>query len=113
MDFFVKSRSKERYERIRLCDVVYVETGGSSNIIIHTEQGSYKFSTSLSRFQSQYNSTSLVKLHQSYIVNWDKVIAITPVAVFVEINGEEQVLNVGRLEEYRNRFAELVNKLKS
>jgi hypothetical protein len=55
----------------------------------------------------------LVKLHQSYIVNWDKVIAITPVAVFVEINGEEQVLNVGRLEEYRNRFAELVNKLKS
>jgi DNA-binding LytR/AlgR family response regulator len=67
MDFFVKSKSKERYERIRLCDVVYIETGGNSNIIIHTEQGSYKFSTSLSRFQSQHNSRSLVKLHQSYI----------------------------------------------
>jgi len=37
MDLFVKNKSKERYERIRLSDIVFVETGGAANIIIHTD----------------------------------------------------------------------------
>lgn len=113
MDIFVRNKERQRHERVRVDDIIYVETGGAANIIIHTSHGSYTFSTSLNKFLAQYQSSSVVQLHQSYVVNWDKVVAVTRTAVFVNINGEERALKVGRLEIYRERFATLVNKLRS
>ena len=70
---------------IKLSDIIYLESF-LHEITIHTSFDDYKYSSSFNKMMLFINSTNIVRIHKSYVVNlfWVK-----------EIYKEEMILNNG------------------
>ena len=75
----------DRKTSIKLSDIIYLESF-LHEITIHTSFDDYKYSSSFNKMMLFINSTNIVRIHKSYVVNlfWVK-----------EIYKEEMILNNG------------------
>ena len=75
----------DRKTSIKLSDIIYLESF-LHEITIHTSFDDYKYSSSFNKMMLLINSTNIVRIHKSYVVNlfWVK-----------EIYKEEMILNNG------------------
>lgn len=104
--FYVKKNT--HYEKVSINDVVYVSStrGG---VVIHTVFGKYMLTASLASFERQLKHPSLLRLHKSYVVNKNHVVAIGDKEVIIILEGKEVVLPCGTtyIKDFRRSFFKL------
>jgi DNA-binding LytR/AlgR family response regulator len=97
--FFVKN--KDRYEKIAIGDILWVESNGGSVKIV-AETGEVMGSLKLSSFLNQIQHSSLLRIHKSYVVNICKLTAFDSGVVYINYKGKEKMLAIG--STYRKEF---------
>lgn len=104
--FFVKN--KDRYEKISIGDLLWVEGNGSS-VKIFTKTGEFMAMLNLNSFLKQIQHPSLLRIHKSYVVNICKLTAFDNGVVYINYKGEEKVIPIGAT--YREDFKRQMPRL--
>lgn len=92
-------------------DVHYIQSNKGA-IIVYSSKGEHSFNTSLRDFLDHVKHSNLVRIHNSTIINWDRIKRISPQEVTIIISAEEEVsFNVG--QSYKEEVKEMMNILKS
>lgn len=105
--FYMKNQ--DRYIKIAVSDILWVEGDGSSIKII-TETGLLMGTLNLRSFLSQVKHPSLLRIHKSYVVNTCKLTSFDSRAVYINYKGQEKVLAIGATyrDEFKNQMAMLL-----
>ena len=106
--FFLKN--KDRYIKIAISDILWVEGDGSSIKII-TETGQLIGMLNLRSFLNQVKHPSLLRIHKSFVINTCKLTAFDSGAVYINYKGQEKVLAIGAT--YRDEFKKQMPRLLS
>lgn len=101
--FFIKD--KDILHRINIADVLWIKAEGSYCTIM-TAQKSHTLSMSLAAFSERYTHILLLRIHRSYVVNMDKVIALNGNTVVIE-GGEK--IPIG--ETYRDEVLKRLHRI--
>ncbi len=105
---FVKDRTK--YVRIEIADIVWVEALGP-NVKIYTSETVAVLAANLSSFTRQVSNPVLQRVHRSYVVNVDKIIAFDGGRAFVSYQDGQKEIPIGKT--YRNDFQSGLPKLQA
>ncbi|CAN5832919.1 hypothetical protein BH11BAC7_BH11BAC7_33320 [soil metagenome] len=90
--------------RINISDILWIEADGAY-CNIKTIQKSHTLSISLRVFNEKFNHAMLIRVHRSYIVNTDKVIAIRGnMLVIAEAPAKEIPISESYRDEVNKRF---------
>jgi len=108
--FFV--RNNLTFQKVEISEILYVKgESPGNNIRILTENESFFHSAGLKSFSKQVSHKSLVRIHRSYLININKVVAFDSGRVFVMQKGEKINLPIGIT--YREKFQDFFLKLRS
>lgn len=99
---FVKSNS--RLVKVRTADIYFVEAL-KDYVIIHTRDGKYTVHSTMKDMLAKLNASEFLRVHRSYIVRVDKIIAIEQNNLVIE--DEKKIIPIGG--SYKE---ELVSRLK-
>ncbi len=94
-------------KKIRFCDITYCESFDHS-LIIHTRNGEYRLFKSLKKFCKEADKTSLYRVHNSYVVNFEYVNEIKE--KFISLHGVDFEIPIGKVfgkdisKKYTNYF---------
>lgn len=104
--FFVKK--KQRYVRINLNDILWLEAGGSSVEIITANEKAVSYA-GIKGFLEQFQHPNLVRVHRSFVVNILKVTAFSERSIFIPFEDKQKTIPVGQKyhKEIFNRFRQL------
>lgn len=101
--FFVKTDGKNRFKKIRLSEIFYLESI-KNYVILHTETEQTTTYNTLKYFEENLPESQFVKIHKSFLVSLDKIEKTDTNSVWV-LNNE---LPLG--DTYRNAFFEKINR---
>ena len=105
--FFVKSDKK--LVRVKFVDILYIE-GLKDYVIIRTETGRVISLQTMKSLEDKLPVGQFVRIHRSYIVGMDKIIAIVGNMVEVMEKGQPKHLPIGK--NYRDELLEMIEKHK-
>lgn len=100
---FLFVRSEKRIEKLELRDIHYVESLGNY-VRIHLPGRQLIAYLTLKSMENQLPTTSFIKVHQSYIVNFSKITAIDGNQILVQ----DQSLPVSR--NFRDRLMRMIEE---
>ena len=103
--FFIKTDGKNRFKRIAIADVVYLESI-KNYVVIHTPQEQTVTYNTLKYFEQNLPAKLFVKIHKSYIVAIGKIEKTDNDEVWVM----QKSLPLG--DTYKNEFFERINQFK-
>jgi|SRR5690606_2580464 len=103
--FFVKTDGRNRFKRVRIADVYYLESI-KNYVVIHTENEQIVTYNTLKYFEENLSSAHFIKIHKSFIVAFDKVEKTDTNQVWVLQN------NLPLGDTYKNVFFEKINQKK-
>ncbi len=106
--FFVKD--KDKYCRVTINDILWVEADGSYVKIV-TEEEILTATMNLSSFLKQITTQLLIRIHRSYAVNFQKVTSFDKDSLYLLYKGKSKQFSVGRT--YRDTFSKKLPHLKS
>ncbi|MGL5233154.1 MAG: LytR/AlgR family response regulator transcription factor [Empedobacter falsenii] len=101
--FFVKTDGKNRFKKIRLSEIYYLESI-KNYVILHTEMEQIATYNTLKYFEENLLENQFVKIHKSFLVSLNKIEKTDTNSVWVL----EKELPLG--DTYRNAFFEKINK---
>lgn len=101
--FFVKTDGKNRFKKIRLSEIYYLESI-KNYVILHTEMEQIATYNTLKYFEENLLENQFVKIHKSFLVSLNKIEKTDTNSVWVL--GKELPLG----DTYRNAFFEKINK---
>jgi DNA-binding LytR/AlgR family response regulator len=104
---FVKSDKK--LVRVRFADILYIE-GLKDYVIIRTETGRVISLQTMKSLEDKLPLGQFVRIHRSYIVGMDKIVAIVGNMVEVMEKGQVKHLPIGK--NYRDELLEMIEKHK-
>ncbi len=104
---FVKSDKK--LVRVRFADILYIE-GLKDYVIIRTETGRVISLQTMKSLEDKLPLGQFVRIHRSYIVGVDKIVAIVGNMVEVMEKGQVKHLPIGK--NYRDELLEMIEKHK-
>ncbi|MEO1416738.1 MAG: LytTR family DNA-binding domain-containing protein [Bacteroidota bacterium] len=90
-EIFVKAN--RRYVRLKLDDILYVETKGDY-VVFRTEKESLIVHSTLKNIESQLDPEKFVKVHRSYIVNLSRIVDIEEGTLVIE----DKVIPISRAQ---------------
>lgn len=79
--FFLKNRDK--YERVEINDIRYVEADGSYSKVV-TRAGIYSVTVNLQTVYKKINHPLFLRVHRSYIVNIESITGFDNHHVFID-----------------------------
>ena len=91
-EIFVKAN--RRYVRIKLDNILYVETKGDY-VVFRTEKESLIVHSTLKNIESQLDPEKFVKVHRSYIVNLSRIVDIEEGTLVIE----DKVIPISRAQK--------------
>jgi DNA-binding LytR/AlgR family response regulator len=103
--FFVKTETKGKMVKVAIKDIIYVE-GAQNYIKIHLSSGELMPYLTINEIEQYLPTKQFSRIHQSFIVNNDKIKAVEQTRVTMEDN---TTLNLGRF--YKEHFLEKMNEL--
>lgn len=103
--FFIKTDGKNRFKRIAIADVTYLESI-KNYVVIHTPQEQTVTYNTLKYFEQNLPAKLFVKIHKSYIVAIGKIEKTDNDEVWVM----QKSLPLG--DTYKNEFFERINQFK-
>ncbi|MCL6217969.1 LytR/AlgR family response regulator transcription factor [Zunongwangia pacifica] len=103
--FFVKTDGKNRFQKVALPDILYLESI-KNYVVIHTKNEQIVTYSTLKSIQENLPENNFIKVHKSYIVALDKVEKTDNYEVWV--NGKDLPLG----DTYKNEFFEAIHKRK-
>lgn len=101
--FFVKTDGKNRFKKIRLSDICYIESV-KNYVTLHTEKEQIVTYSTLKYYEENLPVNQFVKVHKSFLVALDKIERTDTNEVW--ILGRELPLG----ETYKNDFFEKINR---
>lgn len=101
--FFVKTDGKNRFKKIRLSEIYYLESI-KNYVILHTQMEQIATYNTLKYFEENLLENQFVKIHKSFLVSLNKIEKTDTNSVWVL--GKELPLG----DTYRNAFFEKINK---
>ncbi|QHC85769.1 two-component system response regulator [Empedobacter brevis] len=101
--FFVKTDGKNRFKKIRLSEIYYLESI-KNYVILHTEMEQIATYNTLKYFEENLFENQFVKIHKSFLVSLNKIEKTDTNSV--RVLGKELPLG----DTYRNAFFEKINK---
>lgn len=102
MTDFLFVRRNDRHVKIKINDIQFIEADGSYLKII-TKSDQFSLALNLSQFERKNLMRSLIRIHRSYIVNFDLIDSFDNNYVYI---GEASI-PIGLT--YRNKFMKSVN----
>lgn len=102
--FFIKE--KDVLHRVNIADVLWIEAGGAY-CTIRTTRKSHILSMNLGVFNEKFNHVLLLRVHRSYVVNMDKVVAIKGSQLVIE--GAKEEIPIG--ETYRDEVNKRLQRI--
>ena len=99
--FFVKTDGKNRYQRIEVNDIYYIESI-KNYIVLHTGGGQVVTYNTLKYFEENLPAKQFVKIHKSFIAAIKKISSI---------DGNEIIIAGKRLPISREKRAEIMEKV--
>ena len=103
--FFVKTDGKNKFAKVKLSEILYVESI-KNYVIIHTENEQLVTYNTLKSMQESLPRRKFIKIHKSYIIALDKVEKTESYTVWV--NGNDLPLG----DTYKRAFFKKVNEKK-
>jgi len=103
--FFVKSEMKGKMIRVAINEILYIE-GAQNYIKIHLTSGDIMPYLSINETEQYLPMHQFSRIHQSFIINNDKIKSVEQTRVTLEDNTS---LNLGRY--YKEAFLEKMNEL--
>ena len=104
--FFI--RTGDKYNRLQLSDILWVEALGS-NVKIITDKNNYILSANLSSFFRKIPNEKLLRVHRSFAINLNKVNSFNSGSVFIFYKNLEHEIPIGKT--YREQVQNLFPKL--
>ncbi|MFY8009887.1 MAG: LytR/AlgR family response regulator transcription factor [Flavobacterium sp.] len=101
--FFVKTDGKNRFKKIRLSEIFYLESI-KNYVILHTQTEQIMTYNTLKYFEENLSESQFAKIHKSFLVSLDKIEKTDTDSVWVL--GKELPLG----DTYKNTFFERINK---
>jgi len=101
--FFVKTDGKNRFKKVRLSEIFYLESI-KNYVILHTAFGQIVTYNTLKYYEENLPESQFVKIHKSFLVSLHKIEKTDTNSVWVL--GKELPLG----DTYRNIFFEQINK---
>jgi len=86
---------KKRYIRVNFSDIIFIEATQKGQLI-RTVKEDVLYASSMTKFITENWHESLERIHRSFIINFDKVVASTEGKVFLNNNGNEEELPVSK-----------------
>jgi DNA-binding LytR/AlgR family response regulator len=105
--FFVKADKK--LVKVNFDDLIYVE-GLKDYVILRCESGRIITLQTMKSLEERLSSLQFKRIHRSYIVNLDKILAVDGNSVEVNEKGTVKLLPIGK--NYRDELLEMVNDKK-
>jgi DNA-binding LytR/AlgR family response regulator len=105
--FFVKSDKK--LVRVKYSDIIYIE-GLKDYVIIRMENGRVISLQTMKSLEDKLPVSQFIRVHRSYIVNLEKIVAIVGNMVEVAEKGAVKHLPIGK--NYRDILLEMIEKNK-
>ncbi len=105
--FFVKSDKK--LVRVKYSDIIYIE-GLKDYVIIRMENGRVISLQTMKSLEDKLPASQFIRVHRSYIVNLEKIVAIVGNMVEVTEKGAVKHLPIGK--NYRDILLEMIEKNK-
>src|SRR5690606_37650092 len=105
--FFVKADKK--LVRVKFADIIYIE-GLKDYVIIRMETGRVITLQTMKSLEDKLPEPLFRRIHRSFIVNMDKVMAIVGNMVEVSEKGQIKHLPIGK--NYRDELLDLINQNK-
>lgn len=103
--FFVKTDGKNNFAKVKLAEILYVESI-KNYVIIHTQKEQLVTYSTLKNIQESLPENTFIKIHKSYIVAFDKVEKTETYTVW--INGKDLPLG----DTYKVAFFDKINEKK-
>jgi len=103
--FFVKTDGKNRFQKVKLDDILYAESI-KNYVVIHTEKEQLVTYNTLKKIQQSLPEENFIKIHKSYIVALNKIEKTDNFEVWV--NGKDLPLG----DTYRTEFFKKINAKK-
>ncbi|WP_334126719.1 response regulator transcription factor [Empedobacter brevis] len=100
--FFVKTDGKNRFKKIKLSDICYLESI-KNYVILHTETEQIVTYNTLKYYEENLPESQFVKIHKSFLVSFHKIEKTDTNEVWILGKG----LSLG--ETYKNLFFEKIN----
>jgi len=101
--FFVKTDGKNRFTKVKLADICYLESV-KNYVILHTKEDQIVTYNTLKYYEENLPKTQFVKIHKSFLVAVQKIEKTDTNEVYVL--GKELPLG----DTYKNDFFEQINK---
>jgi len=98
------------YHRVKKEAVIWVEAMGPIVKIV-TDDATFTYSTNLSNFLKQVAYPDLLRIHRSFVINVQKIVAFHSGAAIVQFQNDQKEIPVGTT--YRSQFPKLFPKLLS
>ncbi|MDM1071440.1 response regulator transcription factor [Empedobacter brevis] len=100
--FFVKTDGKNRFKKIKLSDICYLESI-KNYVILHTETEQIVTYNTLKYYEENLPESQFVKIHKSFLVSFHKIEKTDTNEIWILGKG----LSLG--ETYKNLFFEKIN----
>jgi len=101
--FFVKTDGRNRFRKVELNEVLYVESV-RNNLIIYTKEEEIITYNTLKHFEENLPKTKFVQVHKSYIISIDKITKTDNQEVWI---GEKEI-PIG--DTYKEEFFKRINQ---
>ncbi|MCB0646389.1 MAG: response regulator transcription factor [Saprospiraceae bacterium] len=105
--FFVKADKK--LIKVNFSDIIYIE-GLKDYVIIRQENSRVIALQTMKSLEDKLNSANFRRVHRSYIVNLDKVLALDGNTLEVMEKGQVKVIPIGK--NYRDELLDMINEKK-
>jgi len=103
--FYVQSGAKGKLVRVKFDDIIYAEMA-QRYVHIHLAQQEYKCFMSMENFQKALPQEQFLRVHQSFIINRDRIVSVEKNRVNME---NKRTVVIG--ESYRQGFMEELKKM--
>ncbi|WP_045469644.1 LytR/AlgR family response regulator transcription factor [Sporocytophaga myxococcoides] len=95
-------RSEQRFVKINLADILYIEALADYIMIFTSNNNKYIVHSTMKGFQARLPKENFARVHRSYIVNTDKIEAIEN--LFILINNKQIPIGASYKDEFMGRL---------
>ena len=102
-DFYIKTETKGKMMKLKYHDIFYVEAK-ANYLKFYLDNKSHLAYLTMKELEEKLPSKRFARIHKSYIVNMEKILALEAYQILLENN---KVIEIGR--SYKNKLLEIIN----
>ncbi|MEL6865216.1 MAG: LytTR family DNA-binding domain-containing protein [Bacteroidota bacterium] len=104
------TRKRDRLVKVNICDILWIKaSNGSVEIVLPKEK--FVASANLKSFSRQVQHQSLLRVHRSYIVNLEKITALSENCLYIPYKSQEERIPIS--PKYRDDLMKFIPRLRS